>query len=298
VIQYLPLPVAVAKGYFKDEGLNVNVTNFQAGGSRALQALLGGTTDMVVGFYDHTVQMQVQNKEIRAVIMLNQLPGGAFVIRHDLANTVKSLADLKGKRIGITALGSSSEFQTRYFMSKVGLKEGDFTLIPVGSDVTSIAAIERKSIDALNGTDPAVTIMQKRGMVDVMLDARTVEGTNKTYGGSYPTAVLYANEAFIQKNPVTVQRAVNALARSLRFIADNSPDKIAGALPKEYAVGDSETFIEVIRNSKQIFPASGHFDTSALERAKDIVAAFNPKVGEAKIDISRTYTNRFVDAAH
>lgn len=183
-------------------------------------------------------------------------------------------------------------------MSKVGLKEGDVTLIPVGSDVTSITAIERKSIKVLNGTDPAVTIMQKRGMVDVMLGARTVEGTNKTYGGPYPTAVLYMNETFIQKYPITVQRAVNTPARSLRFIVGNPPDKIASALPKEYAVGDPDTFIEVIRNSKQIFPVSGHFDVSSLERAKNIVAAFNPKVGEAKIDISRTYANRFVDAAH
>lgn len=112
VIQYLPLPVAVANGYLRAEGLNVSVTNFQADGSRALQALVVGSNDMVVGFYDHTIQMQVQNKEVRVVIMLNQLPGGAFVIRHDLASTVKSLADLKGMKIGITALGYSSEFQT------------------------------------------------------------------------------------------------------------------------------------------------------------------------------------------
>jgi NMT1/THI5 like len=165
---------------------------------------VGGSTDMVVGFYDHTVQMQVQNKEIRAVIMLNQLPAGAFVIRLDLPDTVKSLVDLKGMKIGIAALGSSSEFQTRYFMRKVGLKEGDFTLIPIGSDVTSIVAIERKPIEALNGTDPAVTIMQKRGIVDVMLGARTVEGTNTTYGGPYPNAVLYMNETFVQKYANTV----------------------------------------------------------------------------------------------
>ena len=120
IIQYLPLPVAVAQNYFKDEGLNVTVNNFDAGGSKALQALLGGSTDMVVGFFDHTIQMQVQGKSIRAVILLNQIPGIVIAARKDLAGEIHSIADLKGRRIGITALGSSSEFQVRYMARAPG----------------------------------------------------------------------------------------------------------------------------------------------------------------------------------
>jgi NitT/TauT family transport system substrate-binding protein len=297
IIQYLPLPVAVAQNYFKDEKLNVTVNNFDAGGSKALQALLGGSTDLVVGFFDHTIQMQVQGKEIRAVILLNQIPGIVLAARKDLAGDIHSVADLKGRRVGITALGSSSEFQVRYMAARAGLKPDDLTLIPVGSDATAIAAIEHKAVDALNGNDPAITVMQQRGLIDILVDARTTEGADKAFGGKYPTSVLYTTEAFIKQYPGTVQHVVNAFARSLRCIHDSTPEQLAAMMPKEFVVGDMATFTSVLGHAKPVFPVSGRFNEADLLRSKDVVASFNPKVAAATIDIGRTYTNRFVDAA-
>jgi NitT/TauT family transport system substrate-binding protein len=296
VIQYLPLPVAAAKGFFKDEGLDVQIINFQAGGSKALQALIGGSADTVVGYYDHTIAMQAQHKDIRCVILLNQLPGEVIAVRKDPALQIHSLADLKGKRVGVTALGSSTEFQLRYQAAKAGVDAKDLTIIPVGSGPTAIAAVEHKAVDALVTQDPTATVLERRGLVDVLVDARTMDGTVKTFGGRYPTACLYITEAWINRNPVTVQHLVNALARALRWIADSSPAEIVAALPKEYILGDPATFTEVIEHSKPIFPTVGNFDLPDLQRAGELLAGVDDRVHGTTIDFARTYTNKFVDA--
>src|ERR1700737_4008991 len=110
IISYLPLPVADSKGFFKNQGLDVTVQNFGASGAKALQSLIGGSSDVVVGFYDHTVQMQAEGQDVRCVILLNRNPGIALAVRDDLAGAIKTPKDLAAKKIGITGPGSSTDF--------------------------------------------------------------------------------------------------------------------------------------------------------------------------------------------
>ncbi len=103
ILNYASLPLAQSLGHFKQEGLTVTIENFQAGGRKALQALIGGSVDAVVGFYDHTIQMQAQGKDIVGVFLLTAVPGVVFDLRADLAGTVKEGKDLKGLKLGTTA---------------------------------------------------------------------------------------------------------------------------------------------------------------------------------------------------
>lgn len=120
ILNYMPLELGVKLGSFKDQDLEVTVENFQAGGSKALQALIGGSVDGTVGFYDHTIQMQAQGKQISCVFLLNDIPGVLLGIRSDLVDKVKSGADLKGLKLGITAPGSSTDTMARYYIKKSG----------------------------------------------------------------------------------------------------------------------------------------------------------------------------------
>src|SRR5690349_5081467 len=65
---YLPLTIAERKGYFKDEGLEVQVVDFP-GGAKALQAMVGGSADIVSGAYEHTINMQAKGQSIVAVVL-------------------------------------------------------------------------------------------------------------------------------------------------------------------------------------------------------------------------------------
>ena len=293
IISYLPLPVAEAKGFFKRQGLDVTIQNFGAGGAKALQSLIGGSSDVVVGFYDHTVQMQAEGQDVRCVILLNRNPGIALAVRDDLA--IKETKDLKGAKIGITGPGSSTDFLLRYLLIRAGVKPEDVSIIGVGSGASVVAAMERKSIDAVMNYDPAITMLERRKLAHVMVDGRTSEGSASAFGGPYPASCLYSTGAFIAKNPVTIQRLVNAFAEALVYIDKTPAADIAAALPAEYGLGDPGLFTDVIGHSKPMFPVKGTFEAKDLERAKSVLSEFNEKVRAAKIRLEDTYTNRFVE---
>jgi NitT/TauT family transport system substrate-binding protein len=297
VVGYLPLPIAKIKGYFKDSGVDVSIQNFDAGGSKALQALVGGSTDLVVGFYDHTLHMQTQGKNVRCLVLLNVVPGFVVAVRKDLAGEIKSIKDFKGRKVGVTALGSSTEFMLRNLINKNGLTPRDVTAVAVGSGPTSVAAVERKSIDITIAPDPAATILQKRNLIDIMIDARTPEGTAEVFGGPYPTTCLYAMEDFITKNPVTVQRLVTAFVRTLDWMSQSTAAQIVDVLTLEYIIGDKAEFVQMVDKSLPMFPKTGKFNLPDLERVRDVLGSFNEKVKNFKIDMEKTYTNRFVEAA-
>ena len=154
ILNYMPVELGVKLGSFKEEGLDVTVENFQAGGSKALQALIGGSVDGTIGFYDHTIQMQVLGKQISCVFLLNDIPGVLLGVRSDLAGKIRTGADLKGLRLGITAPGSSTETMARYYIKKSGLGSRDVNIIAVGSGAPGMVALEAMNVDALVYFDP------------------------------------------------------------------------------------------------------------------------------------------------
>src|SRR6478672_7665646 len=104
---YLPLTISEQLGYFKAEGLDVEISDF-AGGARALQALVGGSAVVVSGAYEHTINMQSKNQFIQAFVLQGRAPQIAVGVSTKTMPGFKSLADLRGRRIGVTAPGSST----------------------------------------------------------------------------------------------------------------------------------------------------------------------------------------------
>jgi len=127
-LYYLPLTICERLGYFKEQGLDVTINDFR-GGAQSLQALVGGSVDVVTGAYEHTIRMQAKGQDITAVIELGRFPGIAVGLRTARAQSYKSAADLKGAKIGVTAPGSSTHFFVMYLMSKAGLAPSDASYI-------------------------------------------------------------------------------------------------------------------------------------------------------------------------
>ena len=121
---YLPLSVAERNGYFKDEGLDVEIPDF-AGGAKALQALVGGSADMVSGAYEHTINMAAKKQPIKAVVLQAKFSSIVLVMPKERAARYKGPADLKGLKIGVTAPGSSTHMFVNNILAKGGLKPGE-----------------------------------------------------------------------------------------------------------------------------------------------------------------------------
>lgn len=297
ILNYMPLALGQSLGYFSREGLDVTIENFQAGGSKALQALVGGSVDGVVGFYDHTIQMQAKRKEISCVFLLNDVPGIVFGVRTDLADKVRTGADMKGLKIGVTTPGSSTDMIARYYVKKSGLSERDVQILSVGSGPPGMTALQNKTVDVLGYYDPVATLMARRNEAKILLDGRTEEGSRQAFGGIYPTACLYLNRDFIDKNPETVQRLADGLLRTVRYIHSSPVETVVDAIPAGYKTADRDLNIEIMRASGALFSRTGLFDPKTLTTPLTVLSGFDETIGTAKIDLSKTYTNRFAEEA-
>jgi NitT/TauT family transport system substrate-binding protein len=296
-LYYLPLSVTERLGYFKEAGLDVEISDF-AGGAKSLQALIGGSADVVTGSFDHTIQMQAKNQSIVALVQMGRFPGFALALRKEKAAAYTGPKDLKGMKIGVTAPGSSTHFMVLYMMAQAGLKPDDAVFIGTGSGATTVAAVQHGEVDGISNADPMVTKLDSEGLIKIVADTRTLEGTTKVYGGPYPAAVLYAPAAFIEKNPNTAQALVTALVRGLKWVKSHNAEEISKMMPEEYALGDKALFIKSIAANHDAYSPDGRFTREAAETAYKVLKAFDPGVASATIDLTKTYTDRFVEKAN
>src|SRR5690242_11719083 len=136
-LYYLPLTITERLGYFKDEGLTVRISDF-AGGTRSLEAVVGGSADVVSGAYEHTINMQARKLHFQAFVLAGACPQISVGLVSSKAAHYKSPRDLKGLKIGISAPGSSTNMVINYLAAKGGLKPSDFSVIGVGAGSTVI----------------------------------------------------------------------------------------------------------------------------------------------------------------
>jgi NitT/TauT family transport system substrate-binding protein len=296
-LYYLPLTITERLGYFKDEGLNVRISDF-AGGTRSLEAVVGGSADVVSGSYEHTINMQSRMQHFRAFVLSGAAPQITVAISSKLAEKYKSPKDLKGLKVGVSAPGSSTNMVINYLLAKGGLKPTDVSILGIGAGATVVSAIDQGRVDVISQTDPAVTILEKEGKVKVIAETRTLQGTESLFGGPMPAASLYAPVDYVKKNPNTVQALTNAMVRALLWMQEASPQQILATVPEEYTLGDKAMYLFAYNNVKTAYSKDGYFSEAGAKTTLKALASFNPAIKPEAIDLKETYTNDFVRKAN
>ena len=295
---YLPLTIAERLGYFKDEGLNVKLSDF-AGGAVALRAVVGGSADVVSGAYEHTVSLQSKKQYFQAFVAQGRLPQIAFGIVSAKAGGIRSFKDLKGLKVGVSAPGSSTHNLVKQLLVKGGLDPNkDVSVIGVGLGATAINAIKSGQIDAISNTDPVITKLEQDNAIKVLADTRTVKGTEAAWGALLPAGCLHAAIEFVQKNPNTVQALVNAIVRADKWIAKASATDVAKVVPESYLLGDRALYLFSFDKVKEAISPDGLFSDAGAKATVTALAAFDPAIKPAEIDLPRTYTNAFAKKAN
>jgi NitT/TauT family transport system substrate-binding protein len=294
---YLPAKLAERLGYFKDEGLDVELINAKAGVD-AENELIAGAAQGVVGFYDHTIDLQSKGKFIMSIVQFSEAPGEVELVSTKHADTIKSPADFKGKTLGITGLGSSTDFLTRYLAVRNGLKPGDFSLLGVGAGNTFIAAMRQDQIQAGMTTEPTISTMVASGDAKILVDMRTPEATKAALGGPYPAASLYVQNDWVAKHKEEAQKLANALVKTMHWIATHTPEEIADKMPADYYAGNKTIYIEGLRGGKAQFTKDGRMPDGGPENVLKVQAEFSKSVQGKQIDLSKTFTTEFVDVAN
>jgi NitT/TauT family transport system substrate-binding protein len=294
---YLPFMLAKQLGYYDKAGVNVNLVDEPAGGD-ATENMLAGQVQGVGGFYDHNIALQAQGKSSEAVVSMLQIPGEVELCRSDLKGKVKSPADFKGRQLGITDTGSSTDFLTQYLSKKNGVDPSQETRRGVGAGQTFIAAMKQKAIDCGMTTEPTVSQAVGDGTAFILLDMRTAEGSKAALGGTYPATSLYMQTSWVDAHKDTVQKLVNAYVSTLTWIQGHSGAEIADKMPADYYKGVGKAaYVKALDSEKGIFNPTGLMPTDGPPTCLAVLGEFNPKVKGKSIDLSKTFTNDFVQAA-
>jgi NitT/TauT family transport system substrate-binding protein len=295
-IIYLPAKLTEALGYFKDEGLTVELQS-QPAGVDAENQLIAGAVQAVVGFYDHTIDLQSKGKELEAIAVFCKVPGEVELVSTKAAPSFKTMADAKGKTLGVTGLGSSTDFLTRYLADRQGVASKDYTLLPVGAGNTFIAAIKQDRIQAGMTTEPTVSQLLKTGEAKVLVDLRTEEGSKAALGGLYPAASLYVQNAWADSHKAEATKLAHAFARTMAWIHSHSAEDIAEKMPKDYYGADKALYVSALKASLPMYTTDGRMPAGGPETVLKVLASYKPLVKSKNIDLSKTYTNAFLDAA-
>ncbi|HQR56583.1 MAG TPA: ABC transporter substrate-binding protein [Burkholderiaceae bacterium] len=297
LLYYLPLTVAEQKGFFKDEGLDVEIVDF-AGGARALQAVVGGSADVVSGAFEHNINMQAKGQPMRAFVLQGRAPQIVLAVSTKTMPNYKTVADLKGKKIGVTAPGSSTNIMSNFVLAKNGLKPADVSYVGVGASQGAVAALRSGQIDAISNLDPVMTILARSNDIKIVSDTRDVAEADKVFGGPMPAATLYAPVAFIDKNPNTVQALTNAIVRANKWIQQAGPSDIVKAVPEAYLLGDRAVYIDAFLKAKPALSPDGMIPEAGPATALRALQSVDPAMLNAKIDLKSVYTNDFVKKAN
>ena len=297
LLYYLPLTIAEQLGYFKQEGLDVTIVDF-AGGARALQAVVGGSADVVSGAFEHTVNMQFKGQPMRAFVLQGRAPMIVLGVNPKTMPNYKTVADLKGKKIGVTAPGSSTNVMVNFILAKAGLKPADVSIIGVGAGQGAVAAMRAGQIDAISNLDPVITLLARSGDLKIVSDTRIVAESDKVFGGPMPAGCLYAPQPFIDKNPGTTQALTNAMVRANKWIQAAGPGDVIKTVPESYLLGDRAVYIDAFLAAKGALSPDGMIPAAGPETAFRALASIDPELAKAKLDLNAVYTNDFVKKAN
>ena len=295
---YLPTVLANQLGEYKKAGVEVDMVTFK-GGSESLKAVIGGSADVVSGYFDHCVNLAAKGQHLQAFVVYDRFPGLVLVVSPKHNAEIKSVKDLANKKVGVSAPGSSTDFFLKYLLSKNGVDPNSVGVIGVGLGGSAVAAMEQGEIDAAVMLDPAVTILKmKYSDLRILSDTRSQKDTLAVFGGEYPGGALYTKADWIAGHEREVQGMTNAIVATLKCIHSHTPEEIADKMPAEYVGKDKATYVAALKNMLPMYSQTGRMDPKGAEAVLAVFSQSSPAVKAAHIDLSKTYTNKFVDAAN
>ena len=270
---YLPTVLAKQLGEFDKAGVAVELVDLK-GGSDALKAVLGGSADVVSGYFDHCVNLAAKKQELVSFVVYDRYPGLVLVVSPSHTKEINSVKDLAGKKVGVSAPGSSTDFVLKYLLKKNGL------------DPTSAAVM----------LDPSVTVLQgAHGDLKILADTRTQKDTLATFGGEYPGGALYSTAAWVASHEKETQALTNAIVATLAWIHSHTPEDIMAKMPEEMVGRDKALYLAALKNTIPMYSETGKMDPKGADAVLAVFSEGSPDVAKANIDVSKTFTNRFVD---
>nr|VFJ50916.1 MAG: NitT/TauT family transport system substrate-binding protein [Candidatus Kentron sp. FM]VFJ68472.1 MAG: NitT/TauT family transport system substrate-binding protein [Candidatus Kentron sp. FM]VFK12142.1 MAG: NitT/TauT family transport system substrate-binding protein [Candidatus Kentron sp. FM] len=293
IVHFLPLDIAVAHGFFEEQGLEPHVTYVRPGTPTA-QALLAGQVDFSTNGIEHAFKAAIQGKDnLRMVVLMNRLPGMVLVADSKYRGTVQGIADLKGLTLGVTSKGAATHMVLNYLLTKNGVSPNEVTVMKAGAS-TFPPALQNAQIDGGMALEPFASLLVENGHAFVLADLTSLENTEKVFGGPYNLAGILTRQAVIDRDPVLVGKVVLAIQKALRRIATHSPEEIADTLPAVVVGTDKARYVKTLKKLREFYSLTGRITPAGVDSVFRSMQVSGALPVETPIEKSRFYTNRFV----
>ncbi len=295
-IAFLPVRVAQTLGYYAEEGLAVE-TSEVVGGAKAIQALLGGSVDVAAASMSDAVQLAVEGRDVRGFLLLYTRPTAALVVAPSQSGSIRTISDLKGRTVGVSAPGSASHQILNFLLVSSGLSVDAVSTVSVGMSASSVAALEHGTVDAavLLGSAIAAFERRQRG-TRFLVDLRGATDTLQVFGSEvFPSLGLMAEQRWLRANGDTARRLVRAVMRGMRWVREHAAEEVRAMIP-ESARMTVESDLQAIRQMQTVLSPDGLMPAGSPSLIERFVAASNPKVKAGQIDIAGIYTSEFASA--
>ena len=286
----LPLTIAEQLDYFREEGLNVVITDY-ANGDLALQAVQAGAADVCCGAFEKAIYSQGTGHALRSFVLMGRAPQISVGVSKTTLYGFEKLADLKGTRIGVSATGSSTEMVARLLLAQAGIRPAEVLFVPVGTGESALSALRAGRIDVLSNTDPVMTMLEQKGEVKLIADTRTVQATQTFFGGNMPAACLFAPQAFLRNNPVAAQALAHAVVHSLKWLQTAGPADLIKAIPEPYWMGERGLYLAAFNNIRDAVSTDGTVPVDGPATALSALARIDSAFKTDQIDLSQLFTN-------
>jgi len=264
---YLPLFVAVHRGFFKDEGLDIELPRLIP--AMAQNALLAGEVQYH-GLADSGLRLAARGLPLKAIFYGADKPMYYLVAQKE----IRSVAELKGKRVGVSQFGGTSDLAARLALKHYGVEpEKDALLIQIGAEGTRMAALRAGSVSAIIVPVPAVAVLRREGYNEVSFVGDVVEFASNGYT---------TTDQRIKEHPQEVKKVVRALYRGLRYAKEN-PEGTIGVIQKEWKVdgeiakGSYQAIIKALNDD-------GIIGEKQLKIHFDLIRRMEKNIGEIPID--------------
>lgn len=295
---YLPTVLAKQLGFYEKAGVEVDMIDFK-GGSQALTAVIGGSADVVSGYFDHVVELAAKQQQLKSFVVYDRFPGLVLVVAPGQTGKITKVSDLAGKKVGVSAPGSSTDFFLKYELKKAGLAPDATAVIGVGLGATAVASMDHGQIDAAVMLDPAVTILQnEHSDLKLLVDTRSETDTLAAFGGAYPGGALYARADWIDSHQKDVQGLTDAMIETLKWIHTHSAEEIMAKMPPAMVGKDTNIYLDALKRTLPMYSEDGMMDPNGAKAVLEVFSGGDPAVAAAHIDVSQTYTNTFVNKAN
>jgi NitT/TauT family transport system substrate-binding protein len=293
---YLPNMLAKQLGYFDDQKINVTLIDEGSGQGTELE-VVAGNVDAGSGAYSHPVELNALGKKIETICQFGIAPGEAEMVATSKSGSITSASDLKGKKLGVTDIGSGTHTITLALLGKAGYKASDASYVAVGAGNTFIAAIKNGTIDAGMTTEPTITRLLQTGDAKVLIDLRTPESTRAALGGDYPFIGIFAKNDWVDSHKDVAQRLVNVYVKTLKWMKAHTAEEIAAKMPADYLVPSKDLYIAALKNQLSIFGTDCKMPAAGPQTVLSILQNYVSSDKGINVKLSETYTNEFANKA-